>query len=83
MIIILLINRKKIIIHTCDFIINRFQSFSMPRVYPKRFWILFVFAFLSFNQCMFWFKTFSPIAKSTEIFYQITEATIDLLLNWV
>ena len=51
------------------------------RVYPQRFWVLFVFAFLSFNQYMFWL-TFSPIALSAEKYYQITEATIDLLLNW-
>ncbi|UJR35128.1 hypothetical protein I4U23_027899 [Adineta vaga] len=51
------------------------------RVYPQRFWILFVFTFLSFNQCMFWL-TFSPIASSAKIFFHIDEATIDLLLNW-
>lgn len=51
------------------------------RVYPQRFWVLFVFAFLSFNQYMFWL-TFSPIAVSAEQYYQITETTIDLLLNW-
>ena len=51
------------------------------RVYPQRFWILFVFAFLSFNQYMFWL-TFSPIALSAEKYYQIPETTVDLLLNW-
>jgi hypothetical protein len=51
------------------------------RVYPQRFWVLFVFSFLAFNQCMFWL-TFSPIASSTEQFYNVTEATVDLLLNW-
>jgi hypothetical protein len=51
------------------------------RVYPQRFWVLFIFAFLSFNQCMFWL-TFSPIASSTIAFYKVTEATVDLLLNW-
>lgn len=50
-------------------------------VYPQRFWILFIFAFLSFNQTMFWL-TFSPIAGPTKNFYQIDEATVDLLLNW-
>jgi hypothetical protein len=50
-------------------------------VYPQRFWVLFIFAFLSFNQCMFWL-TFSPIASSTIAFYKVTEATVDLLLNW-
>ena len=51
------------------------------RVYPQRFWVLFVFAFLSFNQCMFWL-TFSPIALHTEKYYEVSEATVDLLLNW-
>ena len=51
------------------------------RVYPQRFWILFIFVFLSFNQCMFWL-TFSPIAGSTIDFFHVDEATVDLLLNW-
>jgi FLVCR family MFS transporter len=57
------------------------QENNIFRVYPQRFWVLFIFAFLSFNQCMFWL-TFSPIATPTEIFYNVTEATVDLLLNW-
>jgi len=59
----------------------RIRESQIFRVYPQRFWVLFVFAFLSFNQCMFWL-TFSPIATSTEKFYQVSEATVDLLLNW-
>ncbi|CAF2797106.1 unnamed protein product [Rotaria sp. Silwood2] len=51
------------------------------RVYPQRFWVLFMFAFLTFNQTMFWL-TFSPIAGSAQKFYNISEATVDLLLNW-
>lgn len=51
------------------------------RVYPQRFWILFLYSFLTFNQCMFWL-TFSPIASSTIDFYHVDEATVDLLLNW-
>jgi hypothetical protein len=58
--------------------INGNDSF---RVYPQRFWVLFIFVFLAFNQCMFWL-TFSPIAGSTKTFYHVTEATVDLLLNW-
>lgn len=54
---------------------------NVYRVYPQRFWILFIFAFLAFNQTMFWL-TFSPIAGPTKEFYHITEATVDLLLNW-
>ena len=50
-------------------------------VYPQRFYVLFVFSFLSFNQTIIWL-TFSPIAKSAEQHYKIDEATIDLLLNW-
>ncbi|CAF1533033.1 unnamed protein product [Adineta ricciae] len=57
------------------------KSIAAYRVYPQRFYILFVFSFLSFNQCMMWL-TFSPIARSTETYYNVTEATVDLLLNW-
>src|SRR5579871_900766 len=50
-------------------------------VYPHRFYVLFVFSFLAFNQCLMWL-TFSPIARNAETYYNITEATVDLLLNW-
>lgn len=50
-------------------------------VYRRRFYVLFIFAFLSFNQCIFWL-TFSPISQSTQIYYGITESTVNLLLNW-
>jgi hypothetical protein len=49
--------------------------------YPGRFYILFVYAFLCFNQNLIWL-TFSPIARSAEEYYNITDNTIDLLLNW-
>lgn len=51
------------------------------RVYRRRFWVLFVFFFLTFNQCMFWL-TFSPIPTQTIDFYKTSEANVDLLLNW-
>jgi FLVCR family MFS transporter len=60
------------------YLINESNIFH---VYPQRFWVLFIFAFLAFNQCMFWL-TFSPIAGPTKTFYNVTEATVDLLLNW-
>jgi hypothetical protein len=50
-------------------------------LYPHRFYVLFVFSFLAFNQCLIWL-TFSPIARSAETYYNISEATVDLLLNW-
>ena len=50
-------------------------------VYPRRFYVLFVFSFLAFNQCIMWL-TFSPIARQAEVYYNISEATVDLLLNW-
>lgn len=50
-------------------------------LYPHRFYVLFVFSLLAFNQCLMWL-TFSPIARATEAYYHITESTIDLLLNW-
>jgi hypothetical protein len=50
-------------------------------LYPQRFYVLFVFSLLSFNQCVIWL-TFSPIARSAEAYYKISEATVDLLLNW-
>ena len=55
---------------------------SLPyRVYPQRFYVLAVFSLLAFNQCLIWL-TFSPIARSAETYYNISEATVDLLLNW-
>ncbi|CAF1234936.1 unnamed protein product [Rotaria sordida] len=51
------------------------------KVYSSRFYVLFVFSFLAFNQCTIWL-TFSPIARNTENYYNISEATVDLLLNW-
>ncbi|CAF1634147.1 unnamed protein product, partial [Didymodactylos carnosus] len=54
---------------------------AVYKLYPQRFWILFVFSFLSFNHCMIWL-TFSPIALSAEQYYLISESTVDLLLNW-
>lgn len=50
-------------------------------VYRRRFYVLFVFSFLAFNQCLFWL-TFSPISQSTQAFYHISESTVNLLLNW-
>ncbi|CAF0785698.1 unnamed protein product [Adineta ricciae] len=50
-------------------------------LYPHRFYVLFVFSLLAFNQCLIWL-TFSPIARATEAYYNITESTVDLLLNW-
>ncbi|CAF1105654.1 unnamed protein product [Adineta ricciae] len=49
--------------------------------YRQRFYILGVFSFLAFNQCAFWL-TFSPISPSTQTYYGIPSATVDLLLNW-
>ncbi len=50
-------------------------------LYSHRFYVLFVFSFLAFNQNLIWL-TFSPIARSAEAYYNITDATVDLLLNW-
>ena len=51
------------------------------KLYPQRFYVLFVFSFLAFNQCIIWL-TFSPIARNAEAYYNITDSTVDLLLNW-
>ena len=50
-------------------------------VYPQRFYVLFVFSFLAFNQCIMWL-TFSPIARSAKDYYHISDSTVILLLNW-
>ncbi|CAF3927367.1 unnamed protein product [Rotaria sp. Silwood1] len=50
-------------------------------LYRRRFYVLGIFSFLAFNQCVFWL-TFSPISPSTQSFYGISSATVDLLLNW-
>ncbi|CAF1121287.1 unnamed protein product [Rotaria sordida] len=61
----------------------RVRSYSLPvyKVYRRRFYVLFVFSFLAFNQCLF-MLTFSPIYKSAEKHYNIGENTVDLLLAW-
>ncbi|CAF1321872.1 unnamed protein product [Adineta steineri] len=51
------------------------------KLYSQRFYVLFVFFFLSFDQNLIWL-TFSPIARNAEEYYKMSEATIDLLLNW-
>ena len=48
---------------------------------PARFYILFAFCLLSFNQCLFWI-TFSPIASNAKLYYGVDDATIALLMNW-
>ncbi|UJR23638.1 hypothetical protein I4U23_026623 [Adineta vaga] len=50
-------------------------------VYRRRFYVLFVFMFLAFNQCLFWL-TFSPVSQSAQTYYHISESTVNLLLNW-
>ena len=49
--------------------------------YPQRFYVLLIFSFLGFNQSLKWI-TFSPIARNVEAYYNVTESTVDLLLNW-
>jgi hypothetical protein len=58
-------------------------SMSLPvyKLDPRRFYVLFVFSFLAFNQCLFWI-TFSPISEITETHYNISVGTVDLLLAW-
>lgn len=51
------------------------------RLYRSRFYVLGVFSFLAFNQCLFWL-TFSPISQNTQRFYKISESSVNLLLNW-
>ena len=50
-------------------------------LYPQRFYVLFIFSFLAFNQCIIWL-TFSPIARATEKYYNIGDSTVTLFLNW-
>jgi nitrate/nitrite transporter NarK len=63
------------------FLIPTSSSSSIYPVYRRRFYVLFIFAFLAFNQCLFWL-TFSPISQSTQTYYHINESTVNLLLNW-
>jgi nitrate/nitrite transporter NarK len=62
-------------------ILPKTQTTPAYVLYPHRFYVLFVFSFLAFNQCLIWL-TFSPIARSAETYYNISEFTVDLLLNW-
>jgi len=63
------------------FILPSIPTTPVYVLYPQRFYVLFVFSFLAFNQCFIWL-TFSPIARSAETYYNITDSTVDLLLNW-
>jgi FLVCR family MFS transporter len=60
---------------------ERSMSFPVYKLYRRRFYVLFVYSFLSFNQCLFWI-TFSPISESAEKHYSISESTVDLLIAW-
>ena len=62
---------------------SREPPLSLPvyKAYRRRFYVLFVFSFLAFNQCLF-ALTFSSIYTSTQKHYNIGEATVDLLLAW-
>lgn len=59
------------------------RSIQAPvyQLYKERFYVLFVFSFLAFNQCIIWL-TFSPIARATESYYGVGDDTVTLLLNW-
>ncbi|CAF3291679.1 unnamed protein product [Rotaria sp. Silwood2] len=50
-------------------------------LYRRRFYVLGIISFLTFNQCVFWL-TFSPASPSTQKFYGISSTTVDLLFNW-
>lgn len=58
------------------------DSSKEPKVYWSRWWVLFLFAFLAFNQSLIWI-TFSPITDITKAYYGISESSVDLMLNWV
>ncbi|CAF2566512.1 unnamed protein product [Rotaria sp. Silwood2] len=62
-------------------IVARDPNTQIYTLYRRRFYVLAIFSFLSFNQCAFWI-TFSPISPSTQIFYGISSSTVDYLLNW-
>lgn len=62
-------------------LIQTSASSSNYPVYQRRFYVLFIFSFLAFNQCLFWL-TFSPISQSTQNYYRVNESTVNLLLNW-
>jgi len=57
------------------------MSYPIYKVYRIRFYVLFLFCFLAFNQCLI-LSTFSPIYESTEKYYNISESTVDLFLAW-
>ena len=54
---------------------------AIYKVYSSRFYVICIFSLLAFNQCAIWL-TFSPVARNAEAYYNISEATVDLLLNW-
>lgn len=50
-------------------------------LYKRRYYILFIYSLLSFNQSLFWL-TFSPIQEYAQDYYNIDAAEVYLLLNW-
>ncbi|CAF1586806.1 unnamed protein product [Rotaria sp. Silwood1] len=57
------------------------MPYPVYKLYRRRFYVLFIFSFLSFNQCLFWI-TFSPISNKAEKYYNINESTIEFFLAW-
>lgn len=51
------------------------------KLYPVRWWVLFVFCLIAFGQSLIWIS-WSPITPQAMDYYNCSEASIDLLLNW-
>jgi len=65
-----------------DYTSNQENAVPTYRSSAWRWWILFVFSFASFLQCLVWF-TFSSVPKVAKAYYPgLDDSTINLLLNW-
>lgn len=54
---------------------------SQDKLYPKRYWVLALFALLATQQSAVWF-TFASVSNDAKAFYNITSHDIDLLAMW-
>lgn len=60
---------------------SRVLGEGSTRVEARRWYILFVYSYLSGLQSLVWF-TFGSVPDASQTYYSCTSATIDLLLNW-
>eukprot|EP01127_Copromyxa_protea_P004379 TRINITY_DN14242_c0_g1_i1.p1 TRINITY_DN14242_c0_g1~~TRINITY_DN14242_c0_g1_i1.p1 ORF type:complete len:448 (-),score=46.70 TRINITY_DN14242_c0_g1_i1:17-1360(-) len=57
------------------------QDGTPLKVYPKRWYMLFIFSFLSYQQSLLWI-TYNTQAQTTQQFFNFSEFEVNFLLAW-